>query len=125
MNTPMAVFFSVSYNGVVADVASYDNPTELFKDGIPVVLEGRWEAAPPTGAFANGAHDGWSFSSDRILVKHDATYTSKESERLKEAEEGGKVPVASSSGASASGAVSSGASGAVSSGASGAAGAGK
>lgn len=109
-----AVFFSVSYNGVVADVASYDNPTELFKDGIPVVLEGRWEAAPPSGAFANGAHDGWYFSSDRILVKHDATYTSKESERLKEAEEGGKVPVAAS-----------GASGAVSSGASGAAGAGR
>lgn len=100
-----AVFFSVSYNGVIADVASYDNPTELFKDGIPVVLEGRWEATPPAGAFTNGARDGWYFASDRILVKHDATYTTEESSRLKQAEEGGKVPVATSSnGSGASGA---------------------
>lgn len=88
-----AVFFSVSYNGVIADVASYDNPTELFKDGIPVVLEGNWSATPPAGAFGNGAHDGWYFASDRILVKHDANYTSKEEERLKEADAGGKVPI--------------------------------
>ena len=40
-----AVLFTVSFDGVVADVASFDNPTELFKDGIPVVLEGHWRDA--------------------------------------------------------------------------------
>ncbi len=95
-----AVLFTVSYNGVMADVASYDNPTELFKDGIPVVLEGAWrpvasevvslgcdgvEAAPFTG----GARDGWYFASDRILVKHDATYEAANEGRIDDAESKG------------------------------------
>lgn len=88
-----SVFFSVSFNGVLADVASSDTPTELFKDGIPVVLEGAWKSTPPADKFGNGAHDGWYFASDRILVKHDATYESEEKARLKQAEDGGKVPV--------------------------------
>ena len=87
-----AVLFTVSYNGVLADVASFDNPTELFKDGIPVVLEGRWKTSgAASGAFATGAHDGWYFASDRILVKHDASYESKNKARLDEADLNGIV----------------------------------
>ena len=99
-----AVLFTVAYKGAQADVASFDTPTELFKDGIPVVLEGKWQqGAGPAGAFDNGAHDGWYFASDRILVKHDASYESKNKARLQEAELGGKVPVSTASGSFASG----------------------
>jgi len=110
-----AVLFTVSYNGVFADVASFDNPTELFKDGIPVVLEGRWRnSGAPVGAFADGARDGWFFASDRILVKHDASYDSKNSDRLKDAEQGGRVSGATGApygtgGAASTGAASTGA----------------
>lgn len=95
-----AVLFTVSYNGVMADVASYDNPTELFKDGIPVVLEGSWRAT--TGSvislgcdgveaqpFASGARDGWYFASDRILVKHDASYEEANQGRIDDASTNG------------------------------------
>lgn len=37
-------------------------PTGLFKDSIPVVLEGRW------------AGDGPAYASDKIIVKHSETY---------------------------------------------------
>jgi cytochrome c-type biogenesis protein CcmE len=93
-----AVFFTVSFNGRLADVASFDNPTELFKDGIPVVLEGHWTAEPlPSGERAGRASDGWHFASDRILVKHDADYTSQNEARLTEAELGGKLTGATGS----------------------------
>lgn len=96
-----AVMFTVSFNSVFADVASFDSPTELFKDGIPVVLEGQWvpraEAdlvgadcdGAPTEAFLGGAEDGFYFETDRILVKHDASYEADNSERITEAEYGG------------------------------------
>jgi cytochrome c-type biogenesis protein CcmE len=102
-----AVLFTVSFNGVFADVASFDNPTELFKDGIPVVLEGRWRAASTVtidaldcagataAAFTGGAKDGWYFESDRILVKHDANYSSANKDRLDEAAADGTVTGAS------------------------------
>jgi cytochrome c-type biogenesis protein CcmE len=102
-----AVLFTVAFNGVFADVASFDNPTELFKDGIPVVLEGRWRTASTVSvdaidcagtsaaAFTGGAKDGWYFESDRILVKHDANYTSANKERLAQAESGGSTTGAS------------------------------
>jgi cytochrome c-type biogenesis protein CcmE len=102
-----AVLFTVSFNGVFADVASFDNPTELFKDGIPVVLEGRWRdastvaidaldcAGAPAVAFTGGAKDGWYFESDRILVKHDANYSSANKDRLDEAATEGTVTGAS------------------------------
>jgi cytochrome c-type biogenesis protein CcmE len=34
-----------------------------------------------------------TYDSDLIIVKHDENYVSKNEERLKEADEGGKVPV--------------------------------
>ena len=41
-------------------VLHHGDPPELFKDGIPVVCEGRWQ--------------GDTFESDRIMIKHGAEY---------------------------------------------------
>ncbi len=87
--------FTITYNGVEVPVDHTGDPPQLFKPGEPVVLQGHWDA------------DGQRlFLSDQMLVKHDATYTAKNSARLKQAEQGGKVPpkttstTTSSSGAS-------------------------
>lgn len=89
-----AVFFEVSFNGTALHVAHVGSPPDLFKPEIPVVLEGRWTHAElPAGTFVTGADDGWYFSSDRMLVKHDASYESENKARMKEAEDGGHVPV--------------------------------
>ena len=88
------VTFSIAFNGVELDVVHVGNPPELFKEGEAVVLEGAWtQGAAPAGSFANGANDGWYFSSDRMLAKHDESYESENEERLREADEGGDVPV--------------------------------
>jgi cytochrome c-type biogenesis protein CcmE len=85
-----AVAFSVSFNGVSLDVLHIGNPPELFKEGEAVVLEGRWEqGTPSTGPISNGVNEGWYFASDRMLAKHDESYTSENEDRLREAEEGG------------------------------------
>jgi cytochrome c-type biogenesis protein CcmE len=90
------VFFEVSFNGTALHVAHVGNPPDLFKPEIPVVLEGHWTHAElPTGTFASGPDDGWYFASDRMLVKHDASYESENKARIKEAEDGGHVPVGS------------------------------
>jgi cytochrome c-type biogenesis protein CcmE len=51
----------------------------MFRPGIPVVLEGRWR---------DGAE---VFDSDRMLVKHDETYESRDDydDRIDDAEQGG------------------------------------
>ena len=53
---------------------------ELFRPGVPVVLEGHWS---PEGGY---------FDSDRILIKHDEEYQSQEQyeERERRAEDGGE-----------------------------------
>lgn len=76
--TDDGVNFSVAYNGVRVATRHDGDPPELFEPGIPVVLEGRWDA------------QGDWFDSDRILVKHSETYESENEGRLKEAEEGGR-----------------------------------
>ena len=84
--------FSVGYNGTVVDVVHTGDPPELFQPGVPVVLEGAWRRGPgPDPAIAE---DGWHFASDRMLVKHDNDYRSRDSyeERVDEAEEGGSLP---------------------------------
>ena len=92
-----AVLFSIAYNGVALDVVHIGNPPELFKAGEPVVLEGRWtRGASPAGTFQQGVNDGWYFASDRMLAKHDSNYESVNKARLRQADEGGKVPVTSS-----------------------------
>jgi len=62
------VSFTLIKNSVQVPVQHKGDPPELFRPGIPVVLEGRFE----------GDH----FASDRILVKHSETYVAKNPERV-------------------------------------------
>jgi cytochrome c-type biogenesis protein CcmE len=61
--------FSIYANGVTVAVTDSADPSQLFKAGIPVVLEGHWS--------------GTVFSSDLIMVKHTASYTEAHPDRLK------------------------------------------
>jgi len=56
--------FSISYADVTAQVVDRKEPPQLFKPGIPVVLEGHWA--------------GNVFQSDLIMVKHTAIYNPAE-----------------------------------------------
>lgn len=62
------VQFDITSNGVDVPIVHRGDPPELFKPGIPVVLEGRF--------------DGDHFSSDRILVKHSETYVAEHPDRV-------------------------------------------
>ena len=62
------VSFTLTKNEVEVPVRHKGDPPELFRPGIPVVLEGRFQ----------GDH----FSSDRIMVKHSETYVAKNPERV-------------------------------------------
>ncbi len=55
---------------VVPIVHTGGQPTGLFKDSIPVVLEGRWSGS------------GDSYASDRIIVKHSETYRAENPVRV-------------------------------------------
>ncbi len=81
VETADTVDFDVQFNGVEVSVSHRGDPPELFEAGTPVVLEGHWNEA------------GEVFLSDRMLVKHDESYEEDNGERIKEAEEGGRVPV--------------------------------
>lgn len=61
--------FDIYANGVTVDVVDSKEPPQLFKAGIPVVLEGHWS--------------GSVFASDLIMVKHTASYTEAHPDRLK------------------------------------------
>lgn len=63
------VRFTIEENRVTVPVRHRGDPPDLFKPGIPVVLEGRFE--------------GNTFVSDRIMVKHSDTYRAKHPERTK------------------------------------------
>ena len=67
------VDFSIAFNGVAIAVHHQGDPPELFKAGVPVVLEGRWQ-----GDF---------FASDRILIKHDENYIEQHPDRVSSAPE--------------------------------------
>ena len=60
----------VNSNGVALPVRHQGDPPELFRDSIPVVLEGRFE--------------GTTFASDRIMIKHSSTYTAKHPDRVQD-----------------------------------------
>jgi cytochrome c-type biogenesis protein CcmE len=60
--------FDIESKAVRVHVQHQGDPPELFKPGIPVVLEGRFE--------------GESFASDRIMVKHSEDYIAKNPERV-------------------------------------------
>jgi cytochrome c-type biogenesis protein CcmE len=62
------VRFSIISAGVCVPVRHTGDPPELFKAGVPVVLEGRWQ--------------GRTYASDRILVKHTSEYREKNPARL-------------------------------------------
>lgn len=74
--TPDGVVFDVTYKSVGVAVLHTGDPPQMFRPGIPVVLEGRWDAA------------GEAFESDRMLVRHDAEYRATEDydERIADAE---------------------------------------
>ena len=60
VRTAEGVAFKVTEGGATALVVHRGDPPELFKDGAPVVCEGRWQ--------------GGQFESDRIMIKHGADY---------------------------------------------------
>ena len=62
------VAFTIASKGVTVPVLHEGDPPEMFKPGIPVVLEGHF--------------DGDHFASDRILVKHSETYVADHPERV-------------------------------------------
>jgi len=62
------VSFMLTSKSVEVPVRHRGDPPELFRPGIPVVLEGRFE----------GDH----FASDRILVKHSETYVADNPDRV-------------------------------------------
>jgi len=65
-----AVAFDVEHAGVSVAVRHSGDPPELFKPGIPVVLEGRF------------TEDGSLFRSDRIMVRHSSEYREEHPERV-------------------------------------------
>jgi cytochrome c-type biogenesis protein CcmE len=73
---PDGISFDVTYNGVDVPVEHVGDPPQMFRPGIPVVLEGSWD------------EDGTSFASDRLLIRHDEEYQEKDDydERIGEAE---------------------------------------
>lgn len=72
------VSFTLVSKNVEVPVQHKGDPPELFRPGIPVVLEGNFQ--------------GNVFSSDRILVKHSETYVAQNPDRVKPAEPG--IPTA-------------------------------
>jgi cytochrome c-type biogenesis protein CcmE len=89
-----AVRFTIAFNGVEADVVHTGDTLTAFKAGSTVVLEGKWMQGtppPPNGdaTVKCAAEDGWYISTDRMYNKHDSDYSSKNADRIKEAEAGG------------------------------------
>ncbi len=66
--------FAVAFNDVEVDVVHSGGTPELFQEGIPVVVSGRWE----------GEH----FASDEILVRHDEEYEAENQDRIDDARDG-------------------------------------
>ncbi len=82
-----ALAFTVEFNSAEVDVIHLSDPPELFQPGVPVVLEGAWQnrSEPGVPAAASGSY----FVSDRMLVKHDNDYRSRDEydERITEADQ--------------------------------------
>ncbi|MGH9054542.1 MAG: cytochrome c maturation protein CcmE [Acidimicrobiales bacterium] len=84
--------FSIIANGVSVAVVDTGQPPQLFKVGIPVVLEGHWA--------------GSVYAADQIMVKHTASYVEAHPNRLKSQLPKGTTPApAGSGGAGAPGGV--------------------
>jgi cytochrome c-type biogenesis protein CcmE len=76
------VTFEIAYNGVPITIHHVGDPPEMFKENQSVLLEGRFD---PDGSN--------TYDSDLMIVKHSEVYKEKESERLKQAEVNGQIPV--------------------------------
>ena len=63
------VFFRIAGANEQVRIVHRGDPPEMFKAGIPVVLEGRFE-------------DDGGFASDRMLVKHSESYVADHPERV-------------------------------------------
>lgn len=82
--TGEGVSFMVTFNGVEIPVQHVGDPPEMFKANEAVLLEGHFD------------DDGTNtYHSDLMIVKHSEVYESKNQERIKEAEQGGQIPVSS------------------------------
>lgn len=66
--TADGVAFDVTFAGVSAAVRHRGDPPQLFREGMPVVLEGAWK--------------GDVFHSDRLMVKHSEVYVAEHPERV-------------------------------------------
>ena len=82
-----AVAFSVTLDGVVADVVHTGGVSDQFQPEVPVVIDGKWVRS---SEYAGAADDGWYFASDRMLVKHDNEYRVENQDRIDDAEERGQ-----------------------------------
>ena len=76
--TGNGVTFFIEENGAEVSVVHHGDPPQLFREGIPVVLEGRF--------------DGHRFASDRIMVKHTEQYRADNPDRVKSYPGRGGVP---------------------------------
>jgi cytochrome c-type biogenesis protein CcmE len=70
------VSFTLAYGGKTVKVEHTGDVPDLFQPTVPIVSEGKFS--------------GTTFRSDKILVKHDASYKEANGERLKEADEDAK-----------------------------------
>jgi cytochrome c-type biogenesis protein CcmE len=64
-----ATRFDIYANGVTVAVVDVKQPPQLFRPGVPVVLEGHWSGAV--------------YEADVVMVKHTASYAEAHPERLK------------------------------------------
>jgi cytochrome c-type biogenesis protein CcmE len=74
------VRFTVTFNGADIAVVHRGDPPDLFRPGLPVVLEGHL-----TGETVDGMS---VFESNRILVKHSEEYEAENTDRIDDAEDG-------------------------------------
>lgn len=72
--------FTVAYNGVSVEVSHTGSEPALFKEGLPVVVEGRWNDA------------GTMFDSTRLLVRHTENYEAKDDGEYEEEHPDRTVP---------------------------------
>lgn len=82
VQTGEGVSFEIAYNGVPLNIRHVGDPPEMFKENQAVLLEGHFAA--------DGSN---TYDSDLMIVKHSEVYQEKKSDRLKEAEQNGQVPV--------------------------------
>ena len=82
-----AVAFSLTLDGVVADVVHIGAVSDQFQPEVPVVIDGHWVRSR---AYAGVADDGWYFASNRMLVKHDNDYRVENQDRIDDAEDRGQ-----------------------------------